>query len=177
MPIPSSAHRMATYTAWADDVVLRNAERVSTAELEASRACLFGSIAGTFDHILVVAEIFLAHLEKRDSSHRSRRRNNPLAFAETARRLREIDRRYVQMSAAWSQNQLTETIKFTFVDGGDGAMTRENIIFHLANHATYHRGFVNTLLYPIQGDGRASDLTVFLQDIESSQSPSLDGAS
>ena len=30
-------------------------------------------------------------------------------------------------------------------------------LVHLANHATYHRGFVSTLLYPERVNGRAND--------------------
>lgn len=165
MPIFSTAHRMTAYTAWADDVMLSNAERLSEAELAEPRKALFNSIAGTFDHILVVAEIFAAHLEGRDNPHRARRRRESLPFSEIAQRLREMDRRNVAMAQHCTDAELAETIAFAFVDGGDGAMTRENIILHLVNHATYHRGFVSTLLYPIIGDCAASDLTVFLRDV------------
>ena len=30
-------------------------------------------------------------------------------------------------------------------------------LVHLANHATYHRGFMSTLLYPERVNGRAND--------------------
>lgn len=63
-----------------------------------------------------------------------------------------------------SHQSHAETIKFEFVGGGDGAMTREDILLHLVNHATYHRGFVTTLLFPLKPNGAASDLTVFLRD-------------
>ena len=43
-------------------------------------------------------------------------------------------------------------------------MTREDILLHLSNHATYHRGFVSTLMYPFKLNGAANDLTVFLRD-------------
>ena len=65
MPDLSSVHRMMAYTAWADDVMLRNAEQLPDHDLMAPRDALFESIAGTFDHILVVAEIFQSHLEGR----------------------------------------------------------------------------------------------------------------
>ncbi len=165
MPDLSSVHRMMAYTAWADDVMLRNAQRLPDDDLMAPRDALFGSIAGTFDHILVVAEIFQAHLEGRDHGHHARHRSRALPFSEVARRLRGMNDHYVGLARRWTEAELAEVIDFPFVGGGEGAMTREDILLHLANHATYHRGFVSTLLYPYRVKGAASDLTVFLRDV------------
>lgn len=70
----------------------------------------------------------------------------------------------VGVARSWTDVELAGTITFTFVGGGEGAMTREDVLLHLVNHATYHRGFVSTLLYPLKTQGAASDLTVFLRD-------------
>ncbi|GAB5468154.1 MAG: DinB family protein [Rhodospirillales bacterium] len=165
MPDLSLVHRMTAYMAWADDVMLKDAERLPDAELMAQRSALFGSVAGTFDHILVVAEIFRAHLEGRDHPHNARHRATPLPFPEVAERLRAMNAHYVDLAIRWTDTELAETIAFTYVGGGEGAMTREDILLHLVNHATYHRGFVSTLLYPLGVYGEASDLTVFLRDV------------
>ncbi len=164
MPKLSTIHRMTRYMAWADDVMLRNAQQLPAHELMAPRDALFGSIAGTFDHILVVGEIFQAHLEGRDHPHHARHRSQTLPFPDVARRLREMNDYYVGLARNWTEAELSDVIDFTFVGGGKGAMTREDILLHLVNHATYHRGFISTLLYPHRVNGGASDLTVFLRD-------------
>jgi len=171
----STAYRMTAYMAWADDVMLTTAEKLSEAELAAPRDALFGSIAGTFDHILVVAEIFQAHLEGRNHPHQSRHRDKTLPFQEVAQRLRIIDKYFVAGAHCWSDINLAEVITFTFVGGGEGAMSREDILLHLANHATYHRGFVSTLLYPLKINGRSNDLTVFLRDAWPEMSRNVSG--
>jgi len=165
MPDFSTVHRMTAYMAWADDVVLRNAEQLSEAQLMALRDALFKSTAGTFDHILVVEEIFRAHLEGRTHPHTARYRSTVLPFSEVADRLRIMDQYYVGLARNWSEAELAEIISYEFVGGGEGAMTREDILLHLVNHATYHRGFVSTLLFPLISKGAASDLTVFLRDV------------
>jgi uncharacterized damage-inducible protein DinB len=43
-------------------------------------------------------------------------------------------------------------------------MTCEQIILHLVNHATYHRGFVGDMMYQARVTPPANDLTVFLRD-------------
>lgn len=165
MPVLSTPHRLTSYMAWADDVMLKNAEKLPESELDAPREALFGSIAGTFDHILVVADIFRAHLEGCDHPYTARHRDEPLPFAEVAPRLRAMNEYYVQCARDWTEAELQETITFKFVDGGDGTMTREDILLHLVNHATYHRGFISTLLYPFKLNSPANDLTVFLRDV------------
>ncbi|WP_299831019.1 DinB family protein [uncultured Roseobacter sp.] len=165
MPNLSLTHRMTTYMAWADDVMLKNAEQLPESDLSAPRDTLFKSITGTFDHTLVVAEMFQAHLEGRTHPHIARHRSEALAFPEVARRLREMNEYYVSLAQTWTEKELAETIKFEFVGGGRGAMTREDILLHLVNHATYHRGFVSTLLFPFRIKFAANDLTVFLRDV------------
>ena len=155
---------MTRYMAWADDVMLTNASALSAEELVAARDTLFGSISGTFDHILVVGEIFRAHLEGRSHPHTSRRRAVARPFDVVAEELRAMNRYYVEFADAQNEETLNEEVTFTYVGGGDGAMTRAEILLHLVNHATYHRGFISTLLFPHRLDGRANDFTVFLRD-------------
>ena len=80
---------------------------------------------------------------------------------------------YVACARDWTDAALAETIDFDFVGGGKRAMSREDILLHLANHATYHRGFVSTLLYPLVKGGAATDLTVFIRDVWSRNTAQL----
>ena len=84
--------KMVRYMDWADDVMLRNAALLPAGAFIADRDTLFGSISGTFDHVLVVAEIFQAHLEGRDHPHTTRRRSGTRSFETVAGALRAINR-------------------------------------------------------------------------------------
>ena len=165
---------MTRYMDWADDVMLANASALSAEELAAERDALFGSITGTFDHILLIGEIFRAHLEGRSHPHASRRRQEVRPFDVVAEELRAMNRYYVEFADAQNEDQLEEVVTFTYVGGGDGAMTRAEILLHLVNHSTYHRGFISTLLFPHRLDGRANDLTVFLRDAWPDIAPTIE---
>jgi uncharacterized damage-inducible protein DinB len=69
MPDFSTVQKLVTYMAWANDVMLEKAEQLADMEVNELRDTLFDNISGTFDYILVIEEIFLAHLEGRDHSH------------------------------------------------------------------------------------------------------------
>jgi uncharacterized damage-inducible protein DinB len=44
-------------------------------------------------------------------------------------------------------------------------MTRAEMIMHVVNHATYHRGIVSEMLYQVPVAAPATDLPVFLRDV------------
>jgi uncharacterized damage-inducible protein DinB len=44
-------------------------------------------------------------------------------------------------------------------------MSVSEIIFHIVNHGTYHRGFVSDMMYQIPLVPPANDLTVYLRDV------------
>ncbi|MCV3272821.1 DinB family protein [Roseobacter sinensis] len=145
--------------------MLMNAEQLAEDVLMAPCDTLFGSISGTFDHILVVAEIFRAPLEGRVHPHQARSRAAPLAFRDVAQRLRAMNTHYVDLAEQWSAADLAQVIRFDFIGGGSRAMTRWDILQHLVNHATHHRGFVSTLPFPHRIDLAPNDLTVFLRNV------------
>jgi uncharacterized damage-inducible protein DinB len=60
-----------------------------------------------------------------------------------------------------SEAALNELVDFTFVGGGDGAMTRYEILLHVVNHTSYHRGFVADLFYQVPASPPVTDLPVF----------------
>jgi uncharacterized damage-inducible protein DinB len=85
----------------------------------------------------------------------------------------ELDRRVVA-SNQWLQtyanhlapHQFNERIRFTFVDGKNGLLSREEVLFHLVNHGTYHRGAIGRAL-DLAGAPRPADTyTVFIHAAE-----------
>ena len=158
------ARMMTHYMAWANTVMLNSVSRLPPAEIVKPRQALFGSIVHTFNHILVIADIFRCHLDGTQHGYTARNTETSPPFEEVRERIEAMDRYYVQLADRLSTEELNETIRFTFVGGGDGAMTRLEILLHLVNHATYHRGFVSDMLSQVPFVGDANHLTVFLRD-------------
>ena len=48
-----------------------------------------------------------------------------------------------------SEPALAEVLDFTFTDGDQGRMSREEILFHVLTHGGYHRGNVGQVLKSI----------------------------
>ena len=59
---------------------------------------------------------------------------------------------------------LGEEIRFTLIGGNEGVMTRSDILFHVVNHTSYHRGFVADLFFQVPLRPPLTDLPVFLRE-------------
>jgi uncharacterized damage-inducible protein DinB len=156
---------MTHYMAWANRMLMDALAQLPPEELTKPRQTLFGNIAHTLNHILVIGDIFRAHLEGRKHGYTARNTDTTPPFAEICERLTAMDRDYTDLAGRLSADALNETIRFEFVGGGDGAMTRQEILLHLVSHASYHRGFIADMLYQIPFRANANDLPVFLRDV------------
>jgi len=156
--------KMAHYMVWANDVVMGEIAKLPDAEIMKQRVALFGSIAHTMNHILVVEFIFQAHLEGRSHPYTKRNTESSPPFAEVRSELKRMDQYFLDLAYRWTDEELDEVVEFTYVGGGEGAMTRMEILLHLVNHATYHRGFVSDMLFEIPFQGASNDFSVFLRD-------------
>lgn len=155
---------MTSYMAWANTTMFNSVSKIPAAEIVKERQTLFGNIAHTFNHILVVHKIFQAHLENKTHPYTARNTESSPPITEVRQQLEDMDQYYVALANRLSQGELDDVIEFTFVGGGDGAMTRAEVLLHLVNHATYHRGFISDMLYQVPHKGDSNDLSVFLRD-------------
>ena len=156
---------MTRYMAWANSVMLKSVERIPDEEKLKPRKALFGSIVHTLNHILVIEDVFKAHLEGRKHEYTSRNTDISPPFEEVKNTLQELDQYYVDLANTLSSEELNDTIEFEFIGGGDGSMTRAEILLHLANHSTYHRGFVSDMLFQASYPCDSNDLTIFLREV------------
>jgi uncharacterized damage-inducible protein DinB len=156
---------MIAYKAWAEGIAYDAALAIPLEEVLRERPITFGNIVMTLNHILVVDDIFRHHLEGRPHGYATRNTPETPGLAELRERAAAMTAWYADQVAAWSPRDRAGLIEFTFVGGGRGAMTREQIVLHVVNHSTYHRGFVGDMLKQIPYHWPANDLTVFLRDI------------
>jgi len=154
--------RLMTYGQWANALLHAGLAPLSPALLDAPQAVAFGSIARTAHHILVIGEVWRAHLLGESHGYTSRNPDPCPPLREIAARQAALDAWLVEYAAGLSAQAHGEVVRFTFLDGGEGAMTRAEILFHFVNHATYHRGHIVAMLNAAGVSLPSSDLPVFL---------------
>lgn len=151
-----------SYGQWANRIVIDGLSGLSDAVLDARQPVVFGSIRRTFHHLLVIGQVWRAHLLGQNHGYTSRSPGNPPPMEEMASALAELDAWLVDYGAGLDADALNEGVAFTFIGGGDGVMTRAQILLHVVNHATYHRGHIVAMLNGAGISLPNSDMPVFL---------------
>jgi len=153
------------YKAWANRLVYGMVSALPVEESTRQRATRFGNMVHTLNHVYVIDQVFQAHLLGR--AHGFTARNTPThpPLEELRAAVSELDEWYVQYADSLQTDDLEKTIQFEFIGGGSCSMTCQEIILHVVNHGTYHRGFVGDMMYQAGVTPDATDLPVFLRDV------------
>ena len=159
-----SIRQLARYSRWANGLLLDAIGDLPVEELLVVRSEGAGNILKVLNHMRVVDRIWRAHLE--GTAHGFTSRNTPVlpAFDELARDQAALDGWYVEYADRLGEAQAAEVVPFRFVDGGEGAMTRADMLLHVVNHKTYHRGYVAQMLYQAGRKPPTMDLPVYVRD-------------
>ncbi|HEX6267677.1 MAG TPA: DinB family protein [Burkholderiales bacterium] len=153
------------YNAWANQVIFKAVADLPEGEAVKPRPSVFKNMVHTLNHNYVIDRIFQAHLEGRPHDYTARNTADHPPLAELWRAQQELDRWYIGWSDAASEPSLDEKVRFTYVGGGEGLMSRREILQHLVVHTGYHRGFVAQMMFDIPVRPPVTDLTVYLRDV------------
>ena len=143
------------YKEWAD---LRTIEAVG--KIDASgHSSAYTFALQQLNHMLIVEELFRARLLDLEMPYDQT--NTPIvpSLDEITANLADSNRWYLAYAAKLERatSDANSLCAFTFVDGKKGEMTRLEVLFHILNHGSYHRGAVSHALdladvaHPIDG--------------------------
>ncbi|AUZ56072.1 damage-inducible protein DinB [Stenotrophomonas acidaminiphila] len=118
------------------------------------------------NHIVIVEELFRARLLGEAPPHAATNSAEVPALEALAMRLEASDQWYAAHLAALAPAQWDQALRFRFADGRDGCMTRREILFHVLNHATYHRGAIGHALDRAGVPHPADTYTVFIHQAQ-----------
>jgi uncharacterized damage-inducible protein DinB len=149
------------YKAWANELVFAAAAKLPEAELTAPRKIVFGSMLRTLNHVYAMDEVWRAHLEGRAHGYTTRNPEACPLLGELGEAQAAMDAWFMRYAHSLAREE--EIVEFRFIGGGPGAMTRRDILLHVANHATYHRGNVAAMMYQAGVAPPTTDLSVFLK--------------
>src|SRR5262245_47610873 len=159
------ARLLAGYRLWADRLTFDAVAALPPGEATKERPTLFKTMIGTLNHTYVVDLIWQAHLEGRDHGFTARNLVLHEGLAELWQAQQAIDQWYIDWSERQSQHSLEEIVHFQFIGGERGAMTRGDILLHVVNHATYHRGWVAEMFFQVPARNPTTDLPVYLKKL------------
>lgn len=99
-----------------------------------------------FNHTYVVDRIFAAHLTGGTHAYEATNTTETPTLGALRAMVAASDQWYVDYAGSLAPALLREAITFAFTDGGNGRMTREEMLIHVATHGGYHRGAIGRIL-------------------------------
>jgi uncharacterized damage-inducible protein DinB len=152
------------YSAWANSLLYLAMGELPEAELTRPRQIVFGNLIRTLNHVHTIDLVFQAHLEGREHGFKTRTPDVRVSLSELQAAQAALDTWYIRYAEEMSDRLGEEVVDFTFIGGGEGAMSRSDILLHVVNHTTYHRGHIAAMMYQIPAKPPTTDLPVFLRN-------------
>jgi len=137
---------MATYNAWANARVYGMARRLPDEQYRQDVGAYFKSLHGTLNHIMTADLIWMRRLTG-SGDHPNKLSaivfDDLLSLAAARQRL---DQRMIDFVEALSDPRLEETLEYRMLDGTPAKQPRREILAHLFNHQTHHRGQAHAIM-------------------------------
>ena len=102
------------------------------------------------NHAYVVTRIFAAHLTGTAHGYAADNTEQMPSLAELRTATASSDQWYQDYVSRITQAQLVEPVRFTFTDGDQGCMSREEMLMHVALHSGTHRAEVDRILWQLE---------------------------
>lgn len=138
--------RMAQYNAWANARLYAEARRLPEEAYRRNVGAFFGSLHGTLNHLLVTDRIWLRRLTG-EGEHPAKL--DAIAFDELgaldAARKAE-DERIVRYVAGLREDDVDRQVDYATTRGAPQRNRLGDILAHLFNHQTHHRGQAHAIL-------------------------------
>jgi len=152
----------ARYNAWANNRLYGACAELPSGEYLKPRQSFFGSIHATLNHLLVGDRIWLGRIEQRPVKLALNQILYgdfvALAVARTAE-----DERLIRIVDGIDSTQLEETIDYVNSRGQRFRTPIRQVLAHLFNHQTHHRGQVHDMLSQTDVPPPELDLIFFLR--------------
>jgi uncharacterized damage-inducible protein DinB len=160
----ATARLLTRYNAWANRLIFDAVASLPEGEATKERQSTFRNIVHTLNHNYVIDRIWQAHLEARGHGYEARNTRDHPPLAELWQAQQAIDRWYLDWASRVTDTALEENVNFVLIGGNAGTMTRGQILLHVINHTTYHRGFVADLFCQVPARPPTTDLPVYLRE-------------
>jgi len=141
------------YKEWADKRTMQAIRQVDVNR----HAKALGFLTQQVNHMTIVEELFRARLLQVEEPHAATNTLEVPDLGELEIRIRASNSWYLQYVTDLPAPGFEELVAFSFTAGNSGIMTRSDVLLHVLNHGTYHRGAMSHALdladvaHPVDG--------------------------
>lgn len=151
------------FNAWANNRTLEACAALSPEQLTRDLGSSFKSVRDTLAHIYGAQWVWLERWHGRIPSALPSAADFP-DLQTLRRRFAEIDSNLVDYAASLTADDLQRVFSYKTTAGSPQAQPLWQMLQHLANHGTYHRGQIATMLRQLGAKATSTDLIGFYRE-------------
>lgn len=152
------------YKAWTNRLLFQSLAHLPAAALSQPQPIVFGSLLRTLNHVRAMDEVWRAHLSGRPHGFTTRNPQECPEFAPLRAAQVDLDVWYVRYADSLDETVCDELVRFEFIGGTPGSLSRRDMLLHVVNHGTYHHGHIADMMYALNVHPPTTDLPVFLRN-------------
>ena len=160
---PAEMRDLFAFNAWANHRVLTAAEALTAAQFTQPLGSSFSSVRDTLAHICGVEWVWLERMEGRSPSSIPEAKEYP-DVATLRSRWAGIEKHWLEYVSRLDQAELDEEVDYKTLSFGAARDPRWQMMQHVVNHGTYHRGQVIAMLRQLGAKGASTDLIAFYRE-------------
>jgi len=154
---PLEAHFLmfARYNRWANGQLYDAAGRLTESGLREDRGAFFGSVLGALNHLVVTDRLWLGRLQ--GASPRGVRLDEQLYDDLAPLRLArcDLDQRIIDQVSSYDEDGFADDLAYETSSGAPQSEPLGQVLAHVFNHQTHHRGQAHDLICQIAGNAAA----------------------
>jgi len=160
--------RLYEYNAWANARSLGAVGRLKAEEFTRESGGSFASVRDTLVHMVWAEWVWL----RRWLGESPRVTFDPAEFPDLARlraRWDEVERGRAEFIEGLTDESLQRMLTYTNARGEQWSYTLSDMFLHVANHSTYHRGTLTTLLRQLGREPTSTDFLYYIDDLPTAE--------
>lgn len=164
MGVKEELAKLAGYNGWANERLYACAATLSDEEYRRDLGAFFGSVHATLNHLLLVDRLWLERLRGNSESPPAL---DTILFQdfEELRRTRVVEDSGLESFVEdLGEASFAGAVHYVTSSGSKQSHTRHEILAHLFNHQTHHRGQTHALLTRLGHAGPVLDFIYFLRE-------------
>lgn len=154
-----------SYNDWALEQIINSLKDFSEEEFLKDLGDGCGSVRDKLAHITAADEVWFQRIEKNPAPQFAPT-SEFISIETWVNRAREVSQKYQFLVKHLGQDKIEEKIIYKNLKGVEFSTPLVEILMHVANHATYHRGQVASLIRRIKGKPPVTDMIEYFRTKE-----------
>ena len=156
----ADARTLIAYDEWANERLMEALSGLDEEQFTRPLVSSFPSIRDTLAHVVAVEWVWLQRWLGQSPTAPPPWAERP-SLAELRERLAEIEAERGEFLDGLSDADLQAQVDYRNLKGGPGSARLGELVQHLVNHSSYHRGQLTTLMRQVGATGPATDFVLF----------------